>query len=505
MSGNRNKEAAQWFYTMIQRQTPTAGNREETGTVYRDEAIRPRVQPQASKLPSLLRAARSLESGTYGSWQSRELIFIKQAKLLAGYEDDCPFSGNLQRYYPTYQSLTDQELRGYFSWRTRLRRGDMQKAPPAFAFLYIYELLNQIGVEDPMEGYRKLKAFEADYGCLDDTVLPYLKRWLFDYVLYYNLPTDLLQDSEQAVFDRNLLVLQNIQQYDVPQILEAVKYFAPRWLGRSRFYAQHQEDMDTVIAGVLRGIHDHHAARCKKTMVEQYFGPRRVHQINLFDTAVFLDKARGEDREVTLDPLCVYRCRRGLWSAEKYSISSRSNPKLEDLMKTVDSVMREMYHDRHPVKAVLDTKWILKLIEEQVHALLDGKQAAEAKKLRLDYGKLDKIRSDAAVTRDKLIVDEEENYSGEQEQALSPEPDTAPSAGEAPDIPLTQQECRFLRCLLYGGDLSWVRQEGLLLSVLVDSINEKLYDAFQDTVLTSEDRPAVIEDYLDELKEMVPE
>ena len=122
-------------------------------------------------------------------------------------------------------------------------------------------------------------------------------------------------------------------------------------------------------------------------------------------------------------------------------------------MKTVDSVMREMYHDRHPVKAALDTKWMLKLIEEQVRALLDGKQAAEAKKLHLDYGKLDKIRSDAAVTRDKLIVDEEEDYSGEQEQALSPEPDTAPSAGEAPDIPLTQQECRFLRCLLYGGGL----------------------------------------------------
>ena len=59
--------------------------------------------------------------------------------------------------------------------------------------------------------------------------------------------------------------------------------------------------------------------------------------------------------------------------------------------------------------------------------------------------------------------------------------------------------------LLYGGGLSWVRQEGLLLSVLVDSINEKLYDSFQDTVLTLEDRPAVIEDYLDELKEMVPE
>ena len=387
MSGNRNKEAAQWFYTMIQRQTPTAGNQEDSGAVYRDEAIRPRVQPPAEKLPSLLWAARSLENQNFGFLQSREIVFIKQAKLLANYEDDYTYSGNVVRYYPTYQSLTDQELRGYFSWRTKLRRGEVQQAPATFAFLYIYELLNQIGVEDPMEGYRKLKAFEADYVQLDGTVLPYLKRWLFDYVLYYNLPAELLLESEQAAFDRNLLVLDNIGQYDTPRILEAVKYFAPRWLGRSRFYAQHPQDMDTVIAGVLRGIHDHHAARCKKTMVEQYFGPRRLQQISLFDTAVFLNKTRGEDREVILDPLCVYRCRRGLWSAEKYSISSRSNPKLEDLMKTVDSVMREMYHDRHPVKAALDTKWMLKLIEEQVRALLDGKQAAEAKKLHLDYGK----------------------------------------------------------------------------------------------------------------------
>ncbi len=503
MSGNRNKEAAQWFYTMIQRQTPAAGNREEAGTVYRDEAIRPRVQPPVPKLPPLLRAARSLESGTYGSWQSREIIFTKQAKLLANYEDDYAYSGNTVRYYPTYQSLTDQELRGYFSWRTKLRRGEVQKTTAAFAFLYIYELLNQIGVEDPMEGYRKLKAFEADYGQLDGTALPYLKRWLFDYVLYYNLPAELLQESEQAVFDRNLTVLDNIGQYDTPRILEAVKYFAPRWLGRSRFYAQHPQDMDTVIAGVLRGIHGHHAARCKKTMVEQYFGPRRVQQVSLFDTAVFLDKTRGADREVTLDPLCVYRCRRGLWSAEKYSVSSRNNQKLEDLVKTVDSVMRDMYHDRHPVKAALDTKWILKLIEEQVQALLSEKQAAEAKKLRLDYGKLDKIRSDAAVTRDKLIVDEEEDFSGEQAEEIPPAPDTAPPA-ETNDTPLTQQECRFVRCLLYGGGLSWVRQEGLLLSVLVDSVNEKLYDTFQDTVLTMEDQPAVIEDYLDELKEMIP-
>lgn len=90
-------------------------------------------------------------------------------------------------YYPTYQSLTDPELRGYFSWRTKLRRGDVQKTSLSYAFLYIYELLNQIGVTDPVDGYQKLKNFQSVYGGLDGGILPHLNRWLVDYVIYYGL------------------------------------------------------------------------------------------------------------------------------------------------------------------------------------------------------------------------------------------------------------------------------------------------------------------------------
>ena len=46
-----------------------------------------------------------------------------------------------------------------------------------------------------------------------------------------------------------------------------------------------------------------------------------------------------------------------------------------------------------------------------------------------------------------------------------------------------------------------MQAEGFLLSVLVDSINEKLYDTFLDSVL--DDTPELIEDYIEDLKEMV--
>ena len=39
------------------------------------------------------------------------------------------------------------------------------------------------------------------------------------------------------------------------------------------------------------------------------------------------------------------------------------------------------------------------------------------------------------------------------------------------------------------------------MSVLVDGINEKLYDTFMDSVL--DDTPKLIEDYIEDLKEMV--
>ena len=61
--------------------------------------------------------------------QSRESIFIKQGKLLAGYEDDYVYDRRVTHYFPTYQSLTNPELRGYFSWRRSCAGGICRKHP----------------------------------------------------------------------------------------------------------------------------------------------------------------------------------------------------------------------------------------------------------------------------------------------------------------------------------------------------------------------------------------
>lgn len=489
MDTNRVKRAMEWFYN----------------NVFQDEAIQPRRQEPKEPVPSPILAARSLESGSPAYRQSRESIFVKQGKLLANYEDDYTYTRAVVRYFPTYQSLTDPELRGYFSWRTKLRQGEIRKTSLSYAFLYIYELLNQIGVIDPMDGHRKLQDFRRVYGDLDSGILPYLSKWLTDYVVYYGLDPALLADTAQVRFDKSIAVLANIKSHDTHEIIEAVAILSPRSLERSKFYKEHREDMDTVIVRVLRRMSEHYATRCKKTMVEQYFGTYDTFPVILFESAVFYDRMKNRTCEFAVDEACIYRCRNGFWSVQRYNCPARPSSKLGNLIKTIDSVMRECCDYRHPVKRELDTKWILKLIQEEALALLAEKKAAEAKKITIDYSQLARIRKDATATQDKLIVDEEamEEDPPEVPPPQAPAPESQPQDSEAPETPLSQEEYRLLQCLLYERDLSWVQSSGLMLSVLVDSINEKLFDEFSDSVLILEDRPELIEDYTEDLKEMV--
>ncbi|MBD5099103.1 MAG: hypothetical protein HDT35_06090 [Clostridiales bacterium] len=496
------KAAAEWLYN----------------TVFKEEAIRPRAPKPAERVPQVIRAARSLETGIHQSWQSRESLFMKQGKLLAGYEDDYEYGGGVQCYYPTYQSLTDRQLRGYFSWRTKLRRGDVREAPLSFAFLYIYELINQIGVVDPMDGYRRLARFRDAYGQIDSHILSYLNRWLSDYVIYYGLDRELLSDTPQAVRERSVAVLERVQERDAAGIMDAVKGLSG-WLERSKFYGAYRDDMDTVIVRVLRRVSAHYAARCKKTMAEQYFGSYSQCQVSLFDTAVFCDPLKRRSYEYAVDERWVYSCKNGLWFAQRRAAPPGSGGKLDDLLKTIDSVMRQEFDYGHPVKSKTETKWLLRLIQEEAQKRLAEKKAAEERKITIDYGRLTKIRQDAAMTQEKLIVDEEmdipegpvprepapREQEPEQLSLLTPaqaEPaPAAPPAAQGGDTPLSPLEYRLLQCLLYGGDTGWVQAEGHLLSVLVDGVNEKLYDTFLDTVI--DDGPQLIDDYIDDLKEMV--
>ena len=80
------------------------------------------------------------------------------------------------------------QLRTYFTWRTKVRQGDILQTSLSYVFLYLYELLNNIGVESPQEGMERLMLLWDAYRVYDESIDKYVLRWLKDYHIYYELP-----------------------------------------------------------------------------------------------------------------------------------------------------------------------------------------------------------------------------------------------------------------------------------------------------------------------------
>ncbi len=466
-------------------------------TEYEDEAILPQRRPEAAELPPLLARARALAEGDFPA--SRQEIFLRQGRLLADYADDYPYTGDPVRYYPTYQSLTDEELRGYFTWRPKVRAREVEYAPLTFIFLYIYELINCIGVESAEEAYEQLLFVKRSYSTFGWAVSAYLDRWIPDFVVYYDLDPALLADSSEKGYNQCIHVIENMEQEPPERVLDAVKQLAPKWIGRSRFYAAHFEDMDEVIYTVLKGMAAHYAAGCKRGLVDQLFGARLPGHMHIFSQAIFCNPLGRKNYQYTVDGMCVYSCENGIWTSKWRPVMSRSGRKLEALLKTIDHVMREEYAFGHPIRGDISLRWILKLITETTRALLAKKAEAEKNRIRIDFSLLNKIRSDADIIREKLVTEDDVEPDA---PAMAPAPEAAATPAQPAGLPqLSGPEARFLACQLQGGDTGWLREEGLMPSVLADAINEKLYELFGDTVLDANGRP--VADYVDDLKEML--
>lgn len=465
---------------------------------YTDEPILPRKKTPEEKLPAPLQAARSLEKGAARMYQNRRSLFLNQAKLLEFYKDDYEGEYISHCYYPTYDLLNNQELRSYFAWRTKVRNGDIQPSCSCFAYLYLYELINGIGTGTPVEGLHKMDDFAAAYKEYESSLMNYYANWRKSYIIYYNLSDSFLGGEEREGEEAHMAVLDSAQEQTDDAIAAAVKQLAPGWLNRSKFYKTHQTEMDRVIVQVLRRMHQHYSARSKRTFSEQLFGSRETHSVDLFCHAVFCDPLRHENSRYYITDSHYYECRNGYWTETSCFIDSHKRRKLEDLMKTIDASLRVALNDGKPIKSPSQLKWVTKVIEEEVAALLETKKQQEeaAKRVQIDYSALAQIRREAAITQDKLATEEEmEEKAPPAVQPPPPQPEALSG-----DCPLDKTQYRLMQNLLYGGDTSWVQREGKMVSVLLDSINEILYDTFQDAVIEDQQ---VVEDYIDELKEMV--
>ena len=474
---------------LIRQVTHTLSETPSPETVYRDEPILFTASQMKNYTPPIYTKMRSLLSSRDLLYKSGAEIFYLQGKFMENVEDDYPFSGNFIRHFPTYRELSLSQLRGYFSWRARLRRGEFPPAPLPFHFLYLYELLNLIGVSGAEGGFRALLSFYRKE--TDRSVLHYVKPWLTDFAVYYGLDPASLPPSPGQKYDAALLTLSDYGQKSPGEVLDALCVFSSYNIKNSAFYKKYSEDLAAVALRVFALLDAHYQTRAENGILERLFGAYESYRHTMFASAVFYEKAHHPDAVYEISPVYRFLCQRGEWTCERFFAQKDKAGKLGVLLKTIDCRMRVHYHEKNLLKPVECPKIFTDMIEKAIKDFLKEKREKSRPVITIDRSVLQSIRDTSEITREKLIVEEEP-------QEITPAPEPLP----AQDSGLTDAQLAVLRSLLTGGDPDAVaKSHGQMLSLLIDAINEALFDRFSDTVIEYDgDQPRVIEDYETDLK-----
>ncbi len=516
-----------------------------TERIYTDEPI---IRPQQSEaVPGEYRRMRAM--ALLPSMRSAAMLFYHQGKLMENFEDDYRENTEFFRYYPTYADMTLPQLRSYFTWRTRVRRGERPYAGLSYAFVYIYELLNLIGAGSPQQAYVRLKEFAAWYAGFDDRIERYANIWLSDLAVYYGMDVSLVDKGEQADFERSVQLLTESAKHPSSEIFPVLNALSSYDLTHSKLYRLYPEETEATAVQAFNLLSDYYGKHRRSGICERFFGKVYESPYVMFRSAVFYREEKHPDTEYTVDPLNVYICRSGNWINRRLFASKGRNRLLGEFIKSVDAVLRKCLSVTPELKCQ-PSKLYTELITKAWQNVCGSRQKAAAANISIDTSALAGIRQNADDTLKRLLdgLDEtDETYMADApaaaDKAAHP-PDTAASGNTAaqgeiscrkislpadsgessipaadrkaaqpsphdPDTPaengLTALEKEYLRRVLCAEPFSeLLRSESVLPSVIMDSVNEKLFDTFSDTVLIGEETsPEAVEDYTAQLYEML--
>ena len=547
--------------------------------IYADEPILKTGRQMQNFLPDQYRKMREISrwqddpKDGAGRWLSEAELFYRQGLLMADFEDDCPYNGTFKSYFPTYNAMSDRQLRGYFTWRAQVRRGNIEETSTSFAFLYLYELICGIGVDDPLDGFDKIKAFWDAYRAFEPGIDRFARVWLQDYAVFHGLDPKLLHDSKTVAFDNALIELRRAVRDLVPasapsaqapkrrkaseptlplppddareeRLMAAINALSTYNLNNSRLDRSHHRDLRHVACAVYVRMARYYDTHRKTGIVASLFGEETAMPYTMFASAVFFAPERHEDCEYRLDPIHIYRCQNGFWECMRIHGSRQKSSKLGEMMRACDQRLRLALDPAHPLKEEKAPKYLAKIIDDEIVAWLSWDAAHQPVKIDIDLSQLGHIRSAAAQTREALLIDEErEDDALEDAEAAGPgkpearpmteaivEPVAAPMEQDEADEPTIPTEQfgvvapllapaptpataapaditsalapaaeDYLRALLEQNAAqaaSAVEKSEQSEDMLVDSINETLFDLVGDTVIEfGAAGPQIIEDY----------
>ena len=495
------------------------------------EPIKDPVRELFDKMRDIAREGGAFRSAKYlGNNMDRfsARVFYRQGMLMKDFSDD--YTGNVPFVHekPMYQQMGYEQLRSYFTWRTKVRMGEVAETYDAYLFLYVYELLCNIGVYGPQDGLDKLMFIWKEY-CVHDNILDdFVPGWIHDYFIYYNLP----YTFNEFVIKHDLTGY--FDELD-PDNVDFIRYTAASMydIKKSTFFKSEHRDLIincfNYLLDKLRSVcadydldFDEYCFKISKT----------VFKWQPFENAVFYDWMNQVGKRV-LKSRTVYICKETGWFRGWYAGNGPARFVLQYVFRQMEKVLRgevgyrvsksfDVYEEYlHNKEVVILLKDNGVSIEELITSTTrEFFREATKTVVEVDAASLLQIRREALEIQEKLIVDEEEALAlvpdasifdeQSKREVLVASDESIKEVDCSAVLDMTRDRHKFteteivaMSAILEGtSDFKQIAAKyGIMPEVLADGINEKAMDLIGDSLLDEEF--SIYEDYKDIIKELI--
>lgn len=468
----------------------------------------------------LMREISAIHQSTYDPYRffdrrvqnQNSIVFYKQGIFMKDFEDDYSDTIEFSQYFPSYQMMGYKQLRTYFTWRTKVRTKTVPDTSLSYFFLYIYELIANIGVASPEEGLKQLLFVWSKFREFNPGVDKYVLSWVKDYYIYYNLSgtwAEFVQEQDLSAYytdteSDDFDLFSSISRYNIK---------------KSKFYSDETKDTISecfmfVIEQVrldfeAKGIH----------FDDALFRPtKRLNSWKPFKDALFYDYKKQPNRSVVISKNEIYICKNNIWAKSNNLTSEKGRQFIGYVMKQTESVLRRIKNYTYKLTANIDmiheetlrilTKAGLSPEKIVTAAVINYHREATKTVVTVDMKSLDRIRREALITQEALMV-EEQNRHGDSQPAvfLAQNQDVFSDLQEPTPVfdtnewdflrdALTETEIDALTVIAGDGDIkAFADKTGVMLEVLADGINEKATDIIGDSLM--DDDFVLYDDYKD--------
>lgn len=382
---------------------------------YRNETISQKSHPY-----SLFAEMRRMTSNFY--YDQGADIFYKQAKFMESFEDCYEGYDEFKMYSPKYMSMNDNQLRTYFSWRTKVRKGVVLETSLSYVFVYIYELLHEVGSDSPMDGYRKLCSLSNDYYKYEKKIDRYLKSWIHDYIIYNKLFEEISEQEKALFFSESgrmyeLIKAKNVE--DSACFTELLNGFSNHNINKSVFFRDYKDDYCSALLLTYKNIESFYLKNRKNTLFEKIFGVASTSSWYPYRSAVFFNYKISDEFNIRINEFECYSYKEGDW--KQYTIDPYKIDRtiITEIIKGTEYFMRKLYEYPFQLKYEGTTQILSSMIEKTIVSYCDenGKfgeytrKKARAKKL------INKSNTTSAKTSQKTKTLKTRSFTEENTEA----------------------------------------------------------------------------------------